>query len=187
MSLSKPSFLKAQGSMGREYRTILKTREAEVPKETALSSYNRTDIHMNSRNWWHIRDWQNIKCPHKFTDNIPAQRKGSRHKVPPLRKYLQMNIRKGKINFLQWSNNIHFNNHTPRQVPCLGVAVQHKSSFCMHFVWVWYFLTYLGFLFISSYFFEKENGLGWIGKRRKSRRSWGMKRVIKTWCIKILK
>lgn len=74
----------SEGSMKRGHRKILRAREVKDSKETAFSSYKRTDTHMNSgRLLAYKRDWQHIKHPHKSTDNIPPQRKKSRYKVPP--------------------------------------------------------------------------------------------------------
>lgn len=157
MSLSKPSFLKAQGSIGRGHRKTWRAREEEDSKETALSSYNKTDTHMKSgRLLAYKRDWQHIKHPHKSTDNIPAWRKGSRHKVLPLRNYLQMiSDRKGEINFLWWSNTMYYyNNHTPRQAPCLsGSSCPTQNSLCFLYAFCLglVFSVLLGF-FLLSYF-----------------------------------
>lgn len=56
-------------------------------------------------------------------DQIPAWKRGSEHKVPPLTKKLFATdgCRRGKINFLQWSANGYIN-FTP------GQAVQMRAQ-----------------------------------------------------------
>lgn len=133
----------------------------DVSKEAASSRHSRSDAHVNSQRLAGSQDL------HRFNLNkIPAQRWGCGPQVPSLVQNLfatdtHRDKKKNQGFSTPW-NVTGYINHTPGEVPCQGVAVQHKTDsmlLCECFLICYFFFSYSLFwpLFLRDREREREH------------------------------